>query len=333
METGNYSEVDQDAPVSQGAPFDHSEAVRRPEVQLEREHISDLDCQIVFEFGDDLWLINGESQAVNITNTGNVFNFTCDRGVPGLILFSVLNEALDLDLFMLSIEGSLEPEYICSVPNETGSISYFLSEISSDDRAQMEVEGNELKIECDFVFGGYYDFTDFVLIDLSMIRGNADTSEVNQYSEPENSNIQIRNVLVGGNCELFCLIQSETYQLTNTSSIRRYDTYGDYFQEAPLDFQLSPSGGKVLFSVLQDFCDLAHGPTLIVNIDGTNQQQLLSDMMLHDFNREWVGDKLLYIGYSAENRETGLFLIDSYDNVPELVVSGINQFDVTHRKL
>ncbi len=66
---------------------------------------------------------------------------------------------------------------------------------------------------------------------------------------------------------------------------------------------------------------------LIVNIDGTNQQPLDSDMMFHNFTRDWVGYKLLYIGYSAEYGEPGLFLIGSYDNVPELVVSGINQFD------
>jgi len=72
---------------------------------------------------------------------------------------------------------------------------------------------------------------------------------------------------------------------------------------------------------------------LIVNIDGTNQQQIDSDMRFHNFIREWVGDKLLYIDYSAEYGESCLFLIDSYDNVPELLVRGINQFDVIHRKL
>ena len=331
METGDYSEVDQDAPVSQGAFSDESEAGKMPEVQLGQEDILDLDCLIVFEYSDDIWLIDDDSIAVNLTNTGNIFNFTCDRAVPGLILFSVLNEELDLDIFMLSIEESMEPEYIGSVLNETGNISYFVSEIC-DDRAQMEVEGNELKIECAFVFGGSFDFTDFVLIDLSLIRGEAGTSEIIQYSTTEDSNIQITNEIVGDICELFCLTQNETYQLTNTSDILRFDTYGYYFQEEPLNFRLSPPGGKVLFSVLQDFGDLAHGPMLIVNIDGTNQQQLDSDAMFHNFNREWVGDKLLYIGNSAEYRETDLFLIDSYDNVPKLVVSGINQFDVIHRK-
>lgn len=327
METGDYSEVDQDAPVTRGAFSDESEAGKIPEIHLGQEDILDLGCLIVFEYSDDIWLIDDDSIAVNLTKTGDVFSFTCDRGLPGLILFSVLTEALDLDVFMLSIEESLEPEYIGSALNETGKLTYFVRVMVDDVRAQMEVEGNELKIECDFVFGGSFDFTDFVLIDLSAIRGEAEASETHQDITAEDSNIQITNEIVGDNCELFCTFQGETYQLTNTSSITRWQ---EHFWEEPLEFRLSPLGGKVLFRVLEDFCDLAHGPMLIVNIDGTNQQQIDSDMMFHNFTREWVGDKLLYINYSAEYGESCLFLIDSYDNVPELLVRGINQFDVIY---
>ena len=60
-----------------------------------------------------------------------------------------------------------------------------------------EVEGNELKIECDFVFGGAYNFTDVAIIDLSSISDRADTAEVNRYSTIGNSNIQITNEIIG----------------------------------------------------------------------------------------------------------------------------------------
>ena len=61
METGDYSEINQDSLVDQGTFSDESEAGRMPEVLLGLEDILDLDCLIVFEYSDDIWIIDNDS--------------------------------------------------------------------------------------------------------------------------------------------------------------------------------------------------------------------------------------------------------------------------------
>ena len=188
----------------------------------------------------------------------------------------------------------------------------------------MEVEGNELMIECAYV-RDWYGYSDVAVIDLSSIRGEVGTQEVNQGNTTEESDIQITSEIAGDNYELFCSNQSETYRLTNTGSITRYEP------EEPIGFILSPSGGKVLFNVITGHGEMPSGPLLIVNIDGTNQQQLHPSISFWYLNWEWIGDRLLYIGHSVEDGTHSLFLVDSNDNIPELVVENVNQFYVIRR--
>jgi hypothetical protein len=319
LESGNYSgtAADQNA-VSYSSEDDESLII-----QLGYQDISDLNCLIVFERDNDIWLIDHDTVAVNLTNSGNVFSFTCDPEQHGLVLFSVINETRDMDVFALTIGENREPEYVGSVLNEAGDMSYFVTETYGD-RAQMQVTGTELQIECDFKWG-CYDFTDYAVIDLSGFKDSVEVIEIEPVSNTEDISAHITNEFVGKVNELFFTSQSENYRITNTSDIARWD---EYYKEEPIDFELSPSGSKVLFSVFTDFGDLAHGPMLIVNIDGTNQQMLHSDMMFWNLISEWVDDKLLYIGYSSINEVSGLFLIDDNSNIPRLIIENVSQFDV-----
>ena len=281
---------------------------------------------IVFEHDDDLWLIVDHTTAVNLTGRGDVFNFICDPDIPGLVFYSVLDEELDLDVYVLSLVDASESGYIESLQNETGDLSYFVTETYGE-RAQMEVDGAELKVECAFVWGRY-DFTEFAVIDLSSIKDETSFQEVLDTEGDKRSDVQITDRMVGSINELFCSIgDGNTYQLTRTGGIARYDEY-DYYNSYPPSFSISPSGNKVLFSVITDFGDLAHGPLLIVNIDGTNQTVLRTDEMLSNFEYESIGDVLFYIGYSPEDRVDCLYMIEGHENIPFLVTTGTSQFDV-----
>ncbi len=115
--------------------------------------------------------------------------------------------------------------------------------------------------------------------------------------------------MVNGIAELFCTVgDGLAYQLSRTGAITRFD---EFYLRDPPDFGVSPSGKKVLFSLITDFGDLAHGPLLIVNIDGTNQTVLLSDMMLMNFNHRWVGDILFFTYYSYEGQAEWLYMLEA----------------------
>ncbi len=304
-------------------PGDETESLT---VNLGETENPSLYSMIVFEHDDDLWLIVDHTTAVNLTGRGDVFSFICDPDMPGLVFYSVLDEELDLDIYVLSLVDASESGYIGSLQNETGDISYFVTETYGE-RAQMEVDGAELKVECAFVWGRY-DFTEFAVIDLSSIKDETSFQEVRDIEGNERSDVQITDRMVGSINELFCSIgDGNTYQLTRTGDILRYDEY-EYYNESPPNFSISPSGNKVLFSVITDFGDLAHGPLLIVNIDGTNQTVLLTDKMLFNFEYEWIGDVLFYIGYSREDRVDCLYMIEGHENIPFHVTAGTSQFDV-----
>jgi hypothetical protein len=277
------------------------------------------DMMIVFEHDDDLWLIVDNATAVNITGRGDVFNFVCDPEVPGMIYYSVLNSELDLDVFALSLLDTALTGYIESIPNETGDISYFVTQTYGE-RAGMEVQGSDLFMECNFLWDCYY-FSDNTIVDLSPIRGDIPLSETQDSEEPEQSDILITDRIVDGISELFCTGRDgKEYQLTRTEGIRRYDEW--YLQEPPC-YSVSQSGNKVIFSLVTDFGDLAHGPLLIVNMDGTNQTTVLPDMMLDNFRHEWIDDVLFYIGYSPENEVRSLYMIQGHENIPLSVVADV----------
>ena len=262
-------------------------------VNLGETENSALYSMIVFEHNDDLWLIVDHTTAVNLTGRGDIFNFICDPDIPGLVFYSVLDEEFNLDVYVLSLVDASESGYIGSLQNETGDISYFVTETYGE-RAQMEVDGAELKVECAFVWG-YFDFTEFVVIDVSSIKDETSFQEVLDTEGDKQSDVQITDRMVGSINELFCSSgDGNTYQLTRTGDMRRWE---EHLKEYPPSFSISPAGNKVLFSVITDFCDLAHGPLLIVNIDGTNQTVLRTDEMLSNFEHEWIGDVLFYIGY------------------------------------
>ncbi|RKZ06864.1 hypothetical protein DRQ25_12960 [Candidatus Fermentibacteria bacterium] len=324
MYTGNYSGANHNSTIAQDTISNTRDAGERLRIHLGQEEMSALNCLIIFLHDDDIWLIDDDTTAVNLSNTGNIFSFACDPDSTGILFYSILNEAQGLDIFVLKLENPDEPEYIGSVINEAGDMSYFVTSTYGE-RAQMEVTGNELLVECDFVWG-WFDFTDVAVIDLSMIKEEIDTTDVceNNITEEEND-IQITNELVGDISELFCTNQGRRYQLSNTQSIVRWE---DHLKSEPIRFELSPAGNKVIFSILADFCDLAHGPLLIVNVDGSNQHVLDSDMMLHNLNREWVDDKLLYIRYSQEYEGDCLYIINNYENMSKLVMNNIQQFRV-----
>ncbi len=65
-----------------------------------------------------------------------------------------------------------------------------------------------------------------------------------------------------------------------------------------------------------------------MNIDGTNQTVLLSDMMLMNFNHRWVGDILFFTYYSYEGQAEWLYMLEGPENIPSVVVAGGGQFDV-----
>ncbi|MBN2587776.1 MAG: hypothetical protein JXA64_09685 [Candidatus Fermentibacteraceae bacterium] len=278
----------------------------------------------MFEHRDDLWLIVDDTTAVNITGRGDVFNFVCDPVEPGLIYYSVLDGKLDMDVFALSLPDTARNGIIGSIQNETGDISYFVTETYGE-RAGMEVQGGDLLVECEFSWDRYY-FADNAVMDLSSIRGDMPEREAQDSSEAEHPDIVISDGSVNGIRELFCTrSDGRTYQLTSTEGIHRYD---EWFLEDPPSYSVSPSGNKVIFSVVTDFGDLAHGPLLIVDIDGTNQTTLLPDMMLFNLHYEWMGDVLFYTGYSPEDLTENLYMIDDSLNTPRPVAKGVRNFGV-----
>ncbi len=300
---------------------DHAE---RLAVNLGDGWIVSPDDMIVFEHHDDLWLIVDDTTAVNITGRGDVFNFVCDPEEPGLIYYSVLNAELDMDVFALSLLDISRTGIIGSIPNKTGDISYFVTETYGE-RAGMEVQGKELSVECEFSWDRYY-FTDNAVLDLSSIKSDISLSEIQCSEETEQPDFLISDGLVGGISELFCTSSDgKTYQLTRTGGIHRFD---EWYLEYPPSYSVSPSGNKVIFSVVTDFGDLAHGPLLIVNIDGTNQTAVLPDMMLFNFHHEWIGDVLFYIGYSPEDQVHDLYMVCDYENTPRSVVTDVGDLSV-----
>lgn len=290
-----------------------------PEILIDESVLNHLDCEIVFDHGDDLWLIGSDGTLSNLTGTEEVFSFTEDDAVPGLILFSSLDDSLHMHVYALHLD-TLEPEAIGFVENKTGGIEYFLTSTYGR-RAQMKVEGNELKIECDFQWN-WYDFTDFATIDLVPVRGEIESSTDSSHGDVGTI---IENRMVGDHMELFCAVSDSAYRLTDTDSIVRFD---DFYLDHPISYRRSPSGKKVLFCLITDFGDLAHGPMLIVNIDGSNQKQLLQDMFFRDFIYEWSDENLFYIGFNTLERYTGLFLVSDNDNETYPVVRDINHFEL-----
>lgn len=290
-------------------------------VDLGKNWDPDPYAMIAFLLEDDIWLTTENYKAINLTGSGKVFSFACDPDIPGLLYYSVLGESLDLWVYTLSLVEGYQSGCIGMVPNETHDTSYFVTDTYGE-RAQMEVDGAELKIECDFRWG-LFRFTEVAVIDLSSIKGDPPPPDTLNTGLPD---ILITHRMVNGIAELFCTVgDGSAYQLSRTGAMTRFDEF--YLRYAP-SFSVSPSGKKVLFSLITDFGDLAHGPLLIVNIDGTNQTVLLSDMMLTNFNHRWVGDILFFTYYSYEGQAEWLYMLEGPENIPSVVVAGGGLFDV-----
>lgn len=166
----------------------------------------------------------------------------------------------------------------------------FYSETYGEKALLRYIKGS-LLLECDFVWD-FYNFTkyyEYSIKDNTIATIDWDQFErkfgYHPYSSRETTNdySSIYN-------------KSKKLDLSKYMNEHNIDSEREYFFKG-----ISADGSKIIFAIMLDMCDLAHGPYCVANIDGSNMQVLEDTDMGSAFKPLWSNNNVVYLcSYESE---------------------------------
>ena len=269
-----------------------------------------------------------ESKKLPFPEQEEVFNlaFSHDGQVLYYTVQSGKDKSLELYKYDLQNGGKREP----LTKFQSKGPDYFIT-ATDGERAPLKIVGDTLYLPCGYEweassFNSVYKFY-LATQELVFESGNNplyrfayDESFENQ-KQFQSLTEQLKSVAVDNVPELFYYTDSDSTQLTHTSSIERSEEYGDN-----IDYQISPDSSKILFSFISGFGDISHGPYMLVNTDGTNQKLLVEDGLRADSEKPlWVSS---LSGYAFVDEARDLKVSSGKENKLALIDQGVSYFDV-----
>ena len=124
--------------------------------------------------------------------------------------------------------------------------------------------------------------------------------------------------------ELFFIKEGDSLRLTQTEDYREEDPYDEMGVDGWKMYEVSPDGKAIWFSMHTGMGDLGHGPAMLVNLDGTKQEELIDDVLgVVDGDPVWLPDSRL-VYWNMED----LLIVEDRNNKSRGLAKGVGYFAV-----
>ncbi|MFH0895667.1 MAG: TonB family protein [Bacteroidota bacterium] len=288
--------------------------------------------RIFYLHNKDLWMMNEDGNGqTQLTKSYDILAFTCHPSGNYVYYGRVVGDVLDV--YRVASDNSGIHEKVCTLGNRTKK-NFFESEIDAGYGQFGFADDNTLVIRCNF-FWGVYDMVGAYFIDLK-------TKKIDYYDgvnnmKPKRFKQNIRPELkvadpkskpfftkkTENEYDLFFINEkAENIRISQTEEFSNRDVWGE--KSTDFFYYVLPSK-KIIFSFISDCGDLCHGPSFIVNADGSKQQNFSGDLLdyanfsILNCNREAVilEDNNLYAYMGSENKKFMLACnIDYFETLP-----------------
>lgn len=300
-----------------------------------------------------LFLYNSKLRTqIEFEEPSNIFNCVFDK-TSSTLYYTVIDSNDSLSLKMAKIDGEeITTRFIAELHiHRSDCLTSFYGE-----KSKLKLNSSQVLMEFNFVWEWMW-FTNIVAYDikrknLMKYKGmgsywvsteeNLDKLTVHEEEEIEKQRALVKlmyppkkesNIYdnlyteeVEGVEELFLAQQIDKIQLSKTDELDIAINNDDKKFD---NFLLSPDSSKLLFSVYDHFGDLAHGPHYVVNLNGTEQRKLETDIAKINEPIWCNKNEIVYLvtEYDATN-ENDLNLLYSRQNLIQKISEDVDYYFV-----
>lgn len=264
------------------------EVTEEPKTTEEIHSVNYNEFPIAYIKNDKLYFFNPENHTIVEFEEETEQVFNCVYSDQDAMFYYTVSQ--NENLVIKQVDLSVMPAQPKLLFNLNKPAKEFYSETYGEKALLRYIKGS-LLLECDFVWD-YYNFTkyyEYSIKDNTIATIDWDQFErkfgYHPYSSRETTNdySSIYN-------------KSKKLDLSKYINEHNIDSEREYFFKG-----ISADGSKIIFAIMLDMCDLAHGPYCVANIDGSNMQVLEDTDMGSAFKPLWSNNNVVYLcSYESE---------------------------------
>jgi hypothetical protein len=264
------------------------EVTEEPKTTEEIHSVNYNEFPIAYIKNDKLYFFNPENHTIVEFEEETEQVFNCVYSDQDAMFYYTVSQ--NENIVIKQVDLSVMPAQPKLLFNLNKPAKEFYSETYGEKALLRYIKGS-LLLECDFVWD-YYNFTkyyEYSIKDNTIATIDWDQFErkfgYHPYSSRETTNdySSIYN-------------KSKKLDLSKYINEHNIDSEREYFFKG-----ISADGSKIIFAIMLDMCDLAHGPYCVANIDGSNMQVLEDTDMGSAFKPLWSNNNVVYLcSYESE---------------------------------